>query len=86
MAVTNSYIFRMFSPFSRLFFTFSDVKLPLQFFGFALIDGISGCHQFLGTQLPFKNAGCVSQGCFRFSDIVPRLTVARLAGIFSVSI
>ena len=66
MAVTDPYFLRMFSPFSRLFFTFSDDKLLLQSLVFAFINGISGCLWFLGTQLHFKNVGCASQACCRF--------------------
>lgn len=77
MVATSSYF---------LFFTFSDGKLPLQFLAFALINSISGCLQFLGTQLYFKDASCSSQGCFCFTGWVPRLTILRLAGIFSLSI
>lgn len=44
----------MFSLFSRLFFTFPDDKLLLQFLGFVLIDGISGCLCCLCTRLHFS--------------------------------
>lgn len=54
IAVANSYFLRMFSLFSRLFFTFPDDKLLLQFLSFVLIDGISGCLLCLGTQLRFS--------------------------------
>lgn len=54
VAVTDSFFFRVFSHFSRPFFIFPDNKLLLQFLGFMLINGISGCLPFLGTQLHFK--------------------------------
>lgn len=54
----NSYLLRRFSHFSRLFFIFSDNKLLFQFLVFAVIDGISGNFQFLGTQVYFKDAKC----------------------------
>ena len=63
IAVANSYFLRIFLLFSRLFFTLPDDKLLLQFLGFVLIDGISGCLRFLGTQLHFKGASCASQMC-----------------------
>lgn len=44
---------RMFSLFSRLFFTFPAEKLLLQLIIFVLISGISGCLWCLGTQLHF---------------------------------
>jgi len=86
VAVTDSYFLRKFSTFYRLLFTLSDKKLPLQFIGFVLIDGISGCLWFPRTQLYFKDASCALQGCFWFAGLVPRLTAPRLAGKFSVSI
>lgn len=54
IAVAYSYFLRMFSFFSRLFFTFPDCKFLLQFLGFVLIDGISGCLWCLCTQLDFS--------------------------------
>lgn len=65
-AVTDSYSLRIFCPFSRQYFTFSDDMLLLQFLVFVLIDGISGCLGFLGTQPHFKDASCTSQGCCWF--------------------
>lgn len=55
MALMKSYILRMFSLFSRLFFIFLDDNLQGQFVVFSLIDGISGCHQFLDAQMHFKD-------------------------------
>lgn len=54
IAVAYSYFLRMFYLFSRLFFTFPDCKFLLQFLGFVLIDGISGCLWCLCTQLDFS--------------------------------
>lgn len=53
-ALMKSYILRMFSLFSRLFFIFLDDKLQRKFVVFSLTDEISGCHQFLDTQMHFK--------------------------------
>jgi len=54
--------------------------------GLVLIGGISGCLQFLGTQVDFKDTSCTSQGCFWFTGLVPRLTFHKLSDNFSVSI
>lgn len=63
MAITDPFFLRMFFPFFRLFFTFSDNKLLLQCFGFVLIDAVSGCLWLLGTQLHIRDSGCASKGC-----------------------
>lgn len=79
MAVTDSYFISVFSPFARLFFTFPDDRLLFHSLVVALVNGISGCLQFLGTQLLFKDDSCASQGCFLFPGLIP-----RPAGIVSV--
>lgn len=68
IAVSDSYFLRIFSLFSRLFFTFPDDKLLLQFLGFALINSISRYLWFLGTQLHFKGSSCASQVCLHRSS------------------
>lgn len=64
----------------RAFYIFSDRFLPLrvislllQFLDFVLIEGISVCLWFSGTQLHFEDASCTFQGCFWFPGWVPRL-------------
>lgn len=77
MTVRYCFFLRMFFPFSRLFFTFSDDKLLVWFLRFALSDGVSACVQ---------HQSCTYQRCFGFTGLVPRLMVFRLAGIFSLSV
>lgn len=82
----NFYFSRLFSSFCRLIFTFSDYEMSLQSLVLSLTGDISGCLWFLGTQLYFKDAYCTFQRCFWFPDLVLRLTVPRLADIFSCSV
>lgn len=51
-----------------------------------MCNGISGYMWFLGTQLYFKDATCIFQGCFWFPASLPRLTAPWLTGNFSISI
>ena len=56
--------------FPRLFPLFQIISCHYGFFGFALINGILGCLQFLGTQLYFKDPSCAFQRCFWFPVLV----------------
>lgn len=68
MAVTTTYFLRMFSAFSRLFFTFPDDNVLLQFLVFAVfIEGTSGGLWLFSTHLHFRGASCTPQGCFCFT-------------------
>lgn len=51
-----------------------------------MCNGISGYMWFLGTQLYFKDASCIFQGCFWFPAPLPRLTAPWLTSNFSISI
>jgi len=71
----------MFSPFSSLFFTFADQKLPLQPLGFVLIEGVSGYLWFLGTSCTPKVPAVLLEDAAG-----SQLTAPRLASIFSIGI
>lgn len=67
IAVADSCFLRMFSLFSRLFFTFPDDELLLQLLDFVLIYGISGCLWCLGTQLHFSRMFLIPRPSFQAS-------------------